>query len=63
MGDLARAHPRAHPCAVCGAPAAAREMTAPGSPRWLCRDHMAPEAVEVLDEIEELRRKAEPTRQ
>ena len=39
----------AHSCAVCGAPAKVREMTAPCGPRWLCRDHMAAEAVEVLD--------------
>ena len=51
-----------HICAVCGAPAKVREMSAPDGPRWLCRDHLAEEAVEVLDRIDELRPKAEPTR-
>jgi hypothetical protein len=36
--------------------------SAPGGPRWLCRDHLPDEAGEVLDRIEELRRKQEPTR-
>jgi hypothetical protein len=30
-----------HRCAICGKPAAAREMSAPRRARWLCRDHMA----------------------
>jgi len=51
-----------HACAICGKPASVREMNAPGGPRWLCRDHLPDDAGEVLDKIDELRRKAEPTR-
>jgi len=49
-------------CAICGAPASVRDVTPGRDPRWLCRDHIADEAAEVTDKIEELRRKAEPTR-
>jgi hypothetical protein len=34
--------------AICGAPASARDLTALGGPRWLCRDQMAAEPVQVL---------------
>jgi hypothetical protein len=49
------------PCTICGKPASVREMSAPGGPRWLCRDHLPDDAGDVLDTIEELRRKQEPT--
>ena len=50
-------------CAVCGAPAKVRDLTPGRDPRWLCRDHIPDEtAAEVLDVIDEARRKAAQTR-
>jgi hypothetical protein len=49
-------------CAICNALASVRDVTLAREPRWLCRDHIAEEAAEVTDRIDELRRKSTPTR-